>query len=153
MYLLDMSENPFFIQLDEWHQKEHPYYWSKTIKLAGEWPDQSSGSKIFTEQKNNPYDFSRFISFARLKKNGELTYRVPARNPGKYKLLVIARSTQNSIVEISMGNQYFQLKLSGNNWKSFDGPDIQLSATEKDVITFKTSAEIDLDSILLIPVQ
>jgi hypothetical protein len=154
MYVLDLeSSKPIFYQLDLWHQYEHPYYWTKEINIQAEIYSDNQFATIKTEETAGDFDFSKFLSYVFVKKDGMVSYRIPSRKSCSYQLKLIARSKRKSTLTYTVGRLTFQTKSLGNAWKTIDGGKVTLNGTGDDIFKVKANDDVDIDSIQFIPVQ
>jgi len=119
-YIYDNSSPsaPVFYQLDEWHQFQHPYYWTKDLNVEAENFDLAgNGAVIKTSVPSGTPsgDYTNFTSYVSFNSVAELTYNVEPRgtSTSNYYLWVRARSKDGTPTG-------FTVTMDGGNVKTFD---------------------------------
>jgi hypothetical protein len=120
MYILDLSNSsPVFYQLDGWHQYEHPYYWSKDIRMEAENADEISAQvRTYTEKTNSgKYDFRDFTTFVRINQNQSISFNVPRKQGNKSCILTIKCANEGSaVISVENGTTAIQKTITGKSW-------------------------------------
>jgi hypothetical protein len=157
LYVYNINKRTF-IQLDKWHQSEHPYYWNNQIILEAEMVN----SDLAKTENVIEDDFSRALSFVSLNNNlKNLKFIVPVRYDGKYKLYVRARSNQTGYIgfKLNESKDAGEIKIDSADWKDIILTDnLQLSRQSnlrdfKNQLTLTGKGNVEIDFIKIIPVN
>jgi len=148
IYVYIPGNSPKFIQIDGWHQKEHPFYWSKDYLVEAEMAENLnySSSQIFTENINDN-DFSAAITGVKLAKGQSLEYLI---SPVKAysKLVLTIRTDADSKLLFEYGEKTGEVKVkSGKGWKTLE---IEVEVPEKmgKLILKGLQGSVDIDKLI-----
>ncbi|MCM5527628.1 LamG domain-containing protein [Parasegetibacter sp. NRK P23] len=143
MYLLEEKEtgNPVISQLDEWHQYEHPYFWSPDLKIEAESSEEITNGKIVTDRNGKPAnDFSDFVTFVKCVNGGRITFEVPEKRNTAYKCVVrIKGNREGAMLKISANGKSIEKITGGSGWT-----EISLSFEELQRLAIKKGSEVSL---------
>jgi hypothetical protein len=122
MYMLDLSSpsKPIFYQLDGWHEYEHPYYWSKNIKIEAElgYLNNPKGQLITERSGNSEGDFNAFTTYVRLNQSQLLNIDIPGKTGSKYGCKLSLRNVngKNALVVLKSGKGSIQKNINAGKW-------------------------------------
>ena len=153
MYILEENEagTPIFYQLDDWHQYEHPYYWSADIKIEAEVADEKINCKTVTERKEKSvYDFSDFTTFLKMGGKCSVSFEVPEKRNTAYACTVRLRAgKENAVLKITANGRTVERNVKSAGWSelSLTGEELKTLAIKKGgKLAFSTiSGEVDVD--------
>lgn len=96
MYVLSFADKePSLVQLDAWHQFEHPYYWTKNMRWEAEVFRPVKGNVKPLTSTKEPFDFSRFNTFLELSPGASCDLATNAVKPGLYRVKLAATTIEN----------------------------------------------------------
>jgi hypothetical protein len=146
MYIYIPGNTPKFIQLDKWHQREHPSYWSVSYPVEAENAGNISvtDNSVITENvKGN--DFSTAVSYVKLTPSGNLKFDLDILKDYT-SVSITLRSAKGGAVKVQAGDQQNNMRVSGDNWKTIKIP-LKLSRDIKQLMIVVTEGEVDIDKI------
>jgi len=170
MYILDVAgKKPVFIQVDGWHEKTHPWYWSKDTWREAELPDNETGSgQVETENKSgSAYDFSDFTTYLVMHgNNNPPRYVFSTRKPGPQYCFVRARVTngKRAVLQVNVegkenGTGNLTVASSDWNWYIVKTPDqnrpLPVYSSENNPVTLVlrlasgSDASLQIDKLML----
>lgn len=147
-----------FIQLDKWHQNEHPFYWKDEIVLEAEMVNP----KLARTENIIDFNFSSALSYVSLNNNAKtLKFIVPVRNNGTFKIYVRAKAKEPGSVNLKLneGKANTYVKIDSVEWKDFVlAENIQLNKQEhlrdfKNQLVLESKGNVEIDFIKIIPVK
>ena len=110
LYNNEDENNPYFYQLDGWHEIGHPLRWSSKIEVEAELFDKSENILFKTTTSNGAFeDFT--TSVAAQKEFGSLYYECPCKNETDYNFEIRLKTEAKSRRKKS--NHPFKLALNG----------------------------------------
>jgi len=148
LYIFVPGNHPKFIQLDSWHQKEHPFYWSNDYTLEAELAENIhyNSNLIFTEN-NKENDYSAFVSGIKLEKDRTVEYWIsPIKSHSK--IILIVRTNSNSKLSYEIGGKKGEVTVkSGQEWKALE---ITTEVQEKEakLILKCVQGTVEIDKII-----
>jgi hypothetical protein len=123
MYLLNLSpQNPTLVQLDGWHQFEHPYFWTKNSLWEAELFSTLSGQSTIRTIGNEALDFSSFKTLLEMAPGAVCSQEITGIRKGRYRLKLTAESVQvpgQLIVEVNINGKIQEQSLAQfekNDW-------------------------------------
>ena len=154
MYILDNDgPRPVFYQLDGWHQYEHPYFWKKEINIEAELFTDCKSASIQTEKADSGLNFTKFVSYVTVKKNGIVSYLISTRKEGEYNVKLKVRSKSEAGISVSIGAKNYKARTNAIDWSIVEIDAIHVAGSGSDILTIYPENNIDIDSIQLIPVN
>lgn len=145
MYIYIPGTAPKFIQLDGWHQKEHPYYWSENYPLEAENADNltfNAENIITANYKSN--DFSEAVSFVRLNGKQQLIFNI--NNENEYvEIQIRIKANASAVLKIQNGSQVVTKDISNKGWKTINIPFKLLKSNSTPLVLSLNSGEVEID--------
>ncbi len=159
LYVYNPDEKTF-IQLDKWHQNEHPFYWNPDIILEAE--TTIINSDLIRTANVFDFDYSKAVSYVAHSNNSKaLNFIVPIRKSGMFKLYIRARAKQpkSLIVKVNKGKTSHTVLVDTVEWKDFLLPGkIQFDEQNhlrdfKNQLVLESNGNVEIDFIKIIPVN
>lgn len=109
MYLLNLSQqNPTLIQLDGWHQFEHPYFWTKNCLWEAELFSTLSGQSALRTFNKEALDFATFKTMLEMAPGAVCSQDITGVRKGCYQVKLNSASVQvpdQLIVEVHINGK------------------------------------------------